>query len=112
MHGLGVVRAAAADVRGSMLVHAAYACGLALRPLFHPAPVRQTPLIRLVPVYYRRCRVASRRPLRSWQAIQDGGALLRMKRTHIHFATAQHHMRKNTWAEVYLQLDLAVRAWK
>lgn len=35
--------------------------------------------------------------------------LLRMKRTHIHFATAQHHLRKNKWAEVFLRLDLQVR---
>mmetsp|Transcript_35605 Transcript_35605/g.79125 ORF Transcript_35605/g.79125 Transcript_35605/m.79125 type:complete len:247 (+) Transcript_35605:133-873(+) len=42
-----------------------------------------------------------------WQGIQDSGELRRMNRTHIHFATKQHHMRKNTWANVFLQLDLA-----
>lgn len=32
-----------------------------------------------------------------------------MKRTHVHFATAPHHLRNNKWAEVYLRLDLQVR---
>ncbi|GLC38620.1 hypothetical protein PLESTM_000754600 [Pleodorina starrii] len=44
----------------------------------------------------------------SWEVIRTSGELLRMKRTHIHFATEPHHMRKNKWAEVYLRLDLAV----
>lgn len=43
----------------------------------------------------------------SWKAIQDSGNLLRMQRTHIHFATAPHHLRKNKWAELYLKLNLA-----
>ncbi|GFR40809.1 hypothetical protein Agub_g1428 [Astrephomene gubernaculifera] len=42
----------------------------------------------------------------SWEAIQGSGQLLRMKRTHIHFATQPHHLRKNKWAEVLLRLDL------
>ncbi|KAG2483821.1 hypothetical protein HYH03_017344 [Edaphochlamys debaryana] len=42
----------------------------------------------------------------SWEAIQASGHLLRMKRTHVHFATAPHHMRTNKWADVLLRLDL------
>ncbi|KXZ44296.1 hypothetical protein GPECTOR_70g527 [Gonium pectorale] len=42
----------------------------------------------------------------SWEAIKSSGQLLRMKRTHIHFATQPHHMRKNKWAEVFLRLDV------
>jgi hypothetical protein len=45
-------------------------------------------------------------PARSWEAIQASGHLLRMKRTHVHFATAPHHLRRNTWADVLLRLDL------
>ncbi|PNW85575.1 hypothetical protein CHLRE_03g193250v5 [Chlamydomonas reinhardtii] len=41
-----------------------------------------------------------------WSAIQSSGELRRMKRTHVHFATAPHHLRNNKWAEVYLRLDL------
>ncbi|KAG2442364.1 hypothetical protein HXX76_002450 [Chlamydomonas incerta] len=41
-----------------------------------------------------------------WSAIQSSGELRRMKRTHVHFATAPHHLRQNKWAEVYLRLDL------
>ncbi|KAG2433476.1 hypothetical protein HYH02_012594 [Chlamydomonas schloesseri] len=41
-----------------------------------------------------------------WSAIQSSGELRRMKRTHVHFATAPHHLRVNKWAEVYLRLDL------
>lgn len=46
---------------------------------------------------------------RRWTAIQSSGQLLRMKRTHIHFATSPHHMRKNNWACVYLRLKAKVR---
>jgi hypothetical protein len=38
-----------------------------------------------------------------------------MSRTHIHFATAPSHLRRNSWATVLLRLDvreaLRVRAW-
>ena len=30
-----------------------------------------------------------------------------MARTHIHFASELHHMRTNTWAVVFLKLNLA-----
>ena len=41
-----------------------------------------------------------------WAAIQATGELRRMNRTHIHFATRPHMIRKNTWAKVWLKLDL------
>ncbi len=37
---------------------------------------------------------------------QESGELRRMSRTHIHFATAGLHMRRNAWADVLLLLDL------
>lgn len=39
-------------------------------------------------------------------ALQESGELRRMSRTHIHFSTAARHMRRNSWANVLLQLDL------
>eukprot|EP00877_Chromochloris_zofingiensis_P013551 jgi/Chrzof1/844/Cz01g31040.t1 len=41
-----------------------------------------------------------------WQAIQQSGELRRMARTHIHFATEPHHLRRNKWANVLLRLHL------
>ena len=38
--------------------------------------------------------------------MQADGFLRRMSRTHIHFATAATHLRKNSWVAVALQLDL------
>lgn len=38
--------------------------------------------------------------------LQETGELRHMSRTHIHFATAGRHMRRNAWADVLLQLDL------
>jgi 2'-phosphotransferase len=38
--------------------------------------------------------------------MQADGLLRRMSRTHIHFATAAAHVRRNSWVAVALQLDL------
>lgn len=38
--------------------------------------------------------------------MQADGLLRRMSRTHIHFATAAAHLRRNSWVTVALQLDL------
>eukprot|EP00878_Enallax_costatus_P020561 GHUV01021740.1.p3 GENE.GHUV01021740.1~~GHUV01021740.1.p3 ORF type:complete len:108 (+),score=28.93 GHUV01021740.1:696-1019(+) len=42
----------------------------------------------------------------SWEAIQDSGQLLRMSRTHIHFATSPELLRTNKWANVLLKVKL------
>lgn len=42
-----------------------------------------------------------------WEGMQGSGTLLRMARTHIHFATQPHHVRSNKWASILLKLDLA-----
>lgn len=42
-----------------------------------------------------------------WNRIQASGALLSMKRTHIHFATLPSHMRVNKWVNVFLLLKTA-----
>lgn len=47
-------------------------------------------------------------PYCRWQAIQQSGELRRMARTHIHFATEPHHLRRNKWANVLLRLHLKV----
>jgi RNA 2'-phosphotransferase, Tpt1 / KptA family len=39
-------------------------------------------------------------------SMQADGVLRRMSRTHIHFATAAGHLRRNSWVAVALQLDL------
>ncbi|PNH05718.1 hypothetical protein TSOC_008020 [Tetrabaena socialis] len=44
--------------------------------------------------------------LAGWEAIQASGQLQRMQRTHIHFATQPGQLRKNTWAQVFLRLEL------
>eukprot|EP00878_Enallax_costatus_P005634 GHUV01005908.1.p1 GENE.GHUV01005908.1~~GHUV01005908.1.p1 ORF type:complete len:258 (+),score=62.80 GHUV01005908.1:94-774(+) len=41
-----------------------------------------------------------------WEAIQDSGQLLRMSRTHIHFATSPELLRTNKWANVLLKVKL------
>eukprot|EP01026_Neomeris_dumetosa_P014747 TRINITY_DN15434_c2_g1_i2.p1 TRINITY_DN15434_c2_g1~~TRINITY_DN15434_c2_g1_i2.p1 ORF type:complete len:221 (+),score=18.59 TRINITY_DN15434_c2_g1_i2:50-712(+) len=41
-----------------------------------------------------------------WASIQQSGQLLRMDRTHIHFATEAVHLRKNSWAKVFLKLNI------
>eukprot|EP01025_Chloroclados_australasicus_P027876 TRINITY_DN27580_c0_g1_i4.p2 TRINITY_DN27580_c0_g1~~TRINITY_DN27580_c0_g1_i4.p2 ORF type:complete len:239 (-),score=25.51 TRINITY_DN27580_c0_g1_i4:861-1475(-) len=41
-----------------------------------------------------------------WQAIQESGQILRMNRTHIHFATIAAHVRRNNWAQIFLVLDV------
>lgn len=45
----------------------------------------------------------------SWEAIQASGRLLRMSRSHIHFATQPQLLRGNSWASVMLRLKLQVR---
>jgi hypothetical protein len=47
----------------------------------------------------------------SWEAIQASGNLLRMSRSHIHFATQPQLLRVNSWANVMLRLKLQVRYW-
>ena len=42
-----------------------------------------------------------------WESIETSGELRRMNREYIHFATQSNHMRQNTWAKVFLRLDLA-----
>jgi hypothetical protein len=44
----------------------------------------------------------------SWEAIQASGHLLRMSRSHIHFATQPQLLRINSWASVLLRLKLQV----
>lgn len=39
--------------------------------------------------------------------MQAGGALLRMSRDHVHFATRPELLRSNSWATVVLRLDVA-----
>ncbi|WIA12668.1 hypothetical protein OEZ85_006312 [Tetradesmus obliquus] len=41
-----------------------------------------------------------------WEAIQASGSLLRMSRSHIHFATQPQLLRANSWASVMLRLKL------
>eukprot|EP00882_Tetradesmus_deserticola_P008106 GHRQ01008540.1.p2 GENE.GHRQ01008540.1~~GHRQ01008540.1.p2 ORF type:complete len:159 (+),score=92.93 GHRQ01008540.1:246-722(+) len=41
-----------------------------------------------------------------WAAIQASGSLLRMSRSHIHFATQPQLLRVNSWASVLLRLKL------
>lgn len=41
-----------------------------------------------------------------WEAIRADGCLRHMSRTHIHFATAAAHLRKNSWVAIALLLDL------
>ncbi|GMH40767.1 hypothetical protein BSKO_08671 [Bryopsis sp. KO-2023] len=41
---------------------------------------------------------------KSWEEIQSAGALDKMRRTHIHFATLGSHMRSNSWANTLLRL--------